>query len=145
MKRITVMLAALLLLLSGCSRADVSEIEDYVWLMSAVQSMEAEGEIVAYGGEKIGAAESAVQIELRCQAENGVITLTDESGNKTYSGTYQLEERDPKATIYKIVVGETEGVAVAAETVYHNGENRPTLVMQLEDYTLNFFEDAGGL
>ena len=140
MKRLGVLLC-LLLLLAGCSSKDITvpKIEDYSWQMTTVQSMEAEGQAVAYGSGNDSTLETAVEILLTCTASDGTITLTDETNGQTYSGTYKLSESDQQTSIYEITVGETEGMAVVSMTTFHDDSQTPTFIISLGDYAMNFF------
>lgn len=138
MKRAGLLLALLLVLLTGCS-SKTPKIDEYTWVMTSVQSMEAGGQAVAYGEKGSSTLEGAKQIELVCEAQDGNLTLTDRTNDRTYTGIYQQSQRDSKSTIYEVNVDGTSGVAVAAMTTYQNGTQDPTLIFNLGDYTVNFF------
>ena len=99
MKRAGLLLALLLVLLTGCS-SKTPKIDEYTWVMTSVQSMEAGGQAVAYGEKGSSTLEGAKQIELVCEAEGGNLTLTERTNDRTYTGTYQQSQRDSKSTIY---------------------------------------------
>ena len=132
------LLALLLVLLAGCS-SKTPKIDEYTWVMTSVQSMEAGGQAVAYGEKGSSTLERAKQIELVCEAQGGNLTLTDRTSDRTYTGTYQQSQRDSKSTIYEVDVDGTSGVAVAAMTTYQDGTQDPTLIFNLGEYTVNFF------
>lgn len=138
MKRAGLLLALLLVLLTGCS-SKAPKIDEYTWVMTSVQSMEAGGQAVAYGEKGSSTLEGAKQIELVCEAEVGNLTLTERTNDRTYTGTYQQSQRDSKSTIYEVSVDGTSGVAVAAMTTYQDGTQDSTLIFNLGDYTVNFF------
>lgn len=140
MKRAGLLLALLLVLLTGCS-SKTPKIDEYTWVMTSVQSMEAGGQAVAYGEKGSSTLEGAKQIELVCEAQGGNLTLTDRTSDRTYTGTYQQSQRDSKSTIYEVDVDVdgTSGVAVAAMTTYQDGTQDPTLIFNLGEYTVNFF------
>jgi hypothetical protein len=138
MKRAGLLLALLLVLLAGCS-SKTPKIDEYTWVMTSVQSMEAGGQAVAYGEKGSSTLERAKQIELVCEAQGGNLTLTDRTSDRTYTGTYQQSQRDSKSTIYEVDVDGTSGVAVAAMTTYQDGTQDPTLIFNLGEYTVNFF------
>lgn len=138
MKRAGLLLALLLVLLTGCS-SKAPKIDEYTWVMTSVQSMEAGGQAVAYGEKGSSTLEGAKQIELVCEAEGGNLTLTERTNDRTYIGTYQQSQRDSKSTIYEVDVDGTSGVAVAAMTTYQDGTQDSTLIFNLGDYTVNFF------
>ena len=138
MKRAGLLPALLLVLLAGCS-SKMPKIDEYTWVMTSVQSMEAGGQAVAYGEKGSSTLEGAKQIELVCEAQGGNLTLTDRTNDRTYTGTYQQSQRDSKSTIYEVNVDGTSGVAVSAMTTYQDGTQDPTLIFNLGDYTVNFF------
>lgn len=138
MKRAGLLLVLLLLLLVGCS-SKTPKIDEYTWVMTSVQSMETGGQAVAYGEGGSSTLEGAKQVELICKAQGGTLTLTDRTNDRTYTGTYQQSQRDSKSTIYEVEVDGTSGVAVAAMTTYQDGTKDPTLILNLGDYTVNFF------
>ena len=138
MKRAGLLLALLLVLLTGCS-SKTPKIDEYTWVMTSVQSMEAGGQAVAYGEGGSSTLEGTKQIELVCEAQGGNLTLTDRTNDRTYTGTYQQSQRDSKSTMYEVDVDGTSGVAVAAMTTYQDGTQDPTLIFNLGDYTVNFF------
>ena len=138
MKRAGLLLALLLVLLTGCS-SKAPKIDEYTWVMTSVQSMEAGGQAVAYGEKGSSTLEGAKQIELVCEAQGGNLTLTNRTNDRTYTGTYQQSQRDSKSTIYEVDVDGTNGMAVAAMTTYQDGTQDPTLIFNLGDYTVNFF------
>ena len=141
MKRLSILLCLLLLLLTGCGSKDsaIPKIEDNSWQMTTVQSIEAEGQAVAYGPGNDSTLETAVEILLTCTAADGTITITDETNCQTYSGTYKLTETDQQTSTYEVTVGETEGMAVVSMTTYHDDSQTPTFIISLGDYALNFF------
>ncbi len=138
MKRAGLLLSLLLVFLTACS-SKAPKIDEYTWVMTSVQSIEAGGQAVAYGEGGSSTLEGAKQIELVCEAQGGNLTLTDRTNDRTYTGTYQQSQRDSKSTIYEVDVDGTSGVAVAAMTTYQDGTQDPTLIFNLGDYTVNFF------
>lgn len=139
MKKICILLTLTVLLLAGCSGSNVAGIEEHTWVMTTVQSTEADGQAIAYGTTGQSTLDDAVMIELECKAVDGNLTLSDRTNNQTYTGTYEQISTDPDASNYKITIGQTEGLAVAAMTTYRDESQKPTLIITLDDYTLNFF------
>ena len=109
--------------------------------MSSVQSGDTNGQAIAYGARGSSTLNIAKQIELICEAENGDLTLTDKTNNRTYTGTYKLDETDPRSSIYEVVIDGKKGTAVVAMTTYHDGSQDPTFIMNLGDYAINFFAE----
>lgn len=139
MKKRLSALIPLILLLAGCGGRDVPKIDEYTWEMTSVQSIEENGQAVAYGERGHSILADAVQLDMDCVAENGVLTVTDHTNQITYTGTYRLRNTDPRAVSYDIVLDGKEGIAVAAMTTYHDGAHNSTFIMNLEDYAINFF------
>lgn len=117
----------------------VPKIEAYAWQMSIVQSIEAEGQAIAYGPGYNSTLPDAVNILLACIAKDGTMTLTDETNDKIYTGTYQLTDTDQQAATYEVTIGETQAMAVAAMTTYHDQSLTPTFIISTGEYALNFF------
>ncbi len=138
MKKSILLLSLLLLILSGCS-SNIPKVEDYDWIMASVQSISADGQVIAYGEPENSTLDSIKQIELACEAENGNLTLTDQTNGKIYTGTYQLSKMSKQSSIYEVVVNGKEGMAVVAMTTYQNGSQKPTFIISLCDYAINFF------
>ena len=88
MKKAGLWMALLLVLLAGCS-SKTPKIDAYSWVMTSVQSMDAGGQAVAYGERGSSTLEGAKQVELICEAKDGTLTLTDQTNDRTYAGTYR--------------------------------------------------------
>lgn len=141
MRKLSILLC--LVLLAGCSGkqddSGVPKIEDHAWQMTTVQSIEAEGRVIAFGPDGSSTLDDAAEMQMECSAERGSLILTDQTNSVTYTGTYQLDETDRQTSRYKVVLGDAEGWAVSAMTTYHDKNQTPTLIISLGDYTLNFF------
>ena len=143
MKKCTAFFSAAVLLfaLAGCHSYDGPEIESGDWKMTSVQSMAEQGQAVAFGPEGSSTLSDAVELELDCQAEDGVLTLTDRTIGTTYTGTYRTMDTSQESMIYQITLGEKEGTAVVSVTQYADRTERGTLILSVEDYALNFFAE----
>lgn len=140
MKKAGLLLVFLLVLLTGCA-GKVPTIDEYSWVMTSVQSMEAGGQAVAYGERGSSTLETAKQIELLCEAEGGNLTLTDRTNHRTYTGTYQRSKDSPQGVIYEVTMEGQEGYAAVGMTTYQDGRQEPTLIFNLGDYAVNFFAE----
>lgn len=140
MKKLCLLLVISLLLLGGCGKNSVPKMEDFEWVMTSVQSNE-DGQVIAFGERGSSTFDSAEQVELTCQAESGILTLTDQTNSKIYTGTYQLTQTDPQSSIYEVIVDGKEGIAVVAMTAYDDGNQEPTFIINLGDYSINFFAE----
>lgn len=141
MKKYILMLFMLIFTLNGCGRNDIPKIETNVWSMSSIQSMENNGEILVHGAGEDVLPEGSTILVLTCLAQDGILTITDRTNNESYTGTYKLDESNASSNIYSIVLENLEGMAVVSLTSYQNGAETDTLIVRLQDYTLNFFAD----
>ena len=139
MKRMILLIFMTLFLFAGCHSRETPQIDDYIWEMISIQSIDEGGEIVAHGSTATGVLETDVQKELICRAKNGILTLTDKTADKTYNGTYRLETTAPDSVIYMVTIENSDGTAVAAHTTYADGSREPTLIIITDGYVLNFF------
>ena len=102
-----VMLLALTVTLSACS-SDAIKIEDYEWKMRTVMSNDIEladsDAVVLAVGEQDELYPDAKIVDLTLTAKDGKITITDATNNKSYEGTYSVENRTPEGTNYKITI-----------------------------------------
>ena len=134
-----VLTAIMIFALVGCSNNAVSEIEVNSWKMTTVQSVENDGQVIAYGSDDNSTLDSATKIDLECKAENGNLTLSDLTNNKTYTGTYLLKSSSSESTIYEVHIGDAEGLAVVSFTKYNDDTQKPTLILSMENFAVNFF------
>ena len=143
MKRILAILALmsiLMLALSACGLGKV-KIEDYEWKMRTVMHAEDEQLVVdAVRAEDPAHPETPI-VEITLIANDGKITVTDHTNNKTYEGTYKVEQRTPAGTDYKITIDGKEGYATVAMTTYADGTEEPTLPINLGTHSIYFYAE----
>ena len=144
MKKIISLLLMLILVftLSACN-GDVVAIEDYEWKMGAVmrndiEVAQNEDELVVAVGEEDDIHPNAKIVDLKLVAKDGSITITDATNNKTYSGTYKVQQKTPKGTDYEVTIDGIKGYATVAPTEYYDGSEVPTLPINLGEYSLYF-------
>ena len=144
MKKIISLLLMLILVftLSACN-GDVVAIEDYEWKMGAVmrndiEAAQNEDELVVAVGEEDDVHPNAKIVDLKLVAKDGSITITDATNNKTYSGTYKVQQKTPKGTDYEVTIDGIKGYATVAPTEYYDGSEVPTLPINLGEYSLYF-------
>ncbi len=128
--------------LSACS-GDVVAIEDYEWKMGAVmrndiEVAQNEDELVVAVGEEDDIHPNAKIVDLKLVAKDGSITITDATNNKTYSGTYKVQQKTPKGTDYEVTIDGIKGYATVAPTEYYDGSEVPTLPINLGEFSLYF-------
>ena len=61
------------------------------------------------------------------------MTFSDETNDRTCTGSYRLIESGPQSNIYEITVEDTEGMAVVSRTTGPDKRAPATLVVQLGD------------
>ena len=144
MKKFVCVLIALIFILglSACN-GDVVAIEDYEWKMGAVmrndiEVAQNEDELVVAVGEEDDIHPNAKIVDLKLVAKDGSITITDATNNKTYSGTYKVQQKTPKGTDYEVTIDGIKGYATVAPTEYYDGSEIPTLPINLGEYSLYF-------
>ena len=128
--------------LSACN-GDVVAIEDYEWKMGAVmrndiEVAQNEDELVVAVGEEDDIHPNAKIVDLKLVANDGSITVTDATNNKSYSGTYKVQRKTPKGTDYEVTIDGIKGYAAVAPTEYYDGSEVPTLPINLGDFSLYF-------
>ena len=144
MKKFICVLMTLILALglSACN-GDVVAIEDYQWKMGAVmrndiEAAQNEDELVVAVGEEDDIHPNAKIVDLKLVAKDGSITITDATNNKSYSGTYKVQQKTPKGTDYEVTIDGIKGYATVAPTEYYDGSEVPTLPINLGEYSLYF-------
>lgn len=138
MKRFLIALLPILLL-CGCGKSNVPPIDSFTWEMVSVQSAADNGASIVYGESGLGTADDAVLLDMICTAENGVLTIMDNTNQLSYSGTYSIKDRDPESTLYDVVIEGNNGFAVTGTTSYLDESTTPTLIINLNEYVINFF------
>ena len=142
-KILCVLLASMCIFCLSACGGDVVAIEDYEWKMRTVMSNDIEAaqnedELVVAVGEADELYPDAKIVELILVAKDGAITITDATNNKTYTGTYKVQQKTPKGTDYKVTIDGVEGYATVAPTEYYDGSEVPTLPINLGEYSLYF-------
>ncbi len=130
------------LALSACS-SDMVAIDDCEWKMRAVMKNDIEAaqnkdELVVAVGVADEVHPNAKIVDITLVAQNGVITVTDATNNKTYSGTYKVIQKTTKGIDYEVTIDGISGYATASPTEYYDGTEVPTLPINLGDYSIYF-------
>ena len=137
-----ILLVVFMFSLSACN-ADKIQIEDYEWKMKTVMSNDIndaqnEDELVGAVGEADESYPNSKIVDVTLRAENGEIIITDATDNKTYTGTYKMQNKTPDGIIYDVVIDGISGYATVAMTEYYDGSQVPTLPINLGEYSLYF-------
>ena len=143
-KLIKITLSSFLLLiifvfvLSACGAGKV-KIEDHEWKMRYVMHGEDNQVVVDAASEENDTHPEAKILDMTLIAKDGKITITDTTNNKTYEGTYTVESKTPAGTDYKITIDGKSGYATVAMTTYADGNEEPTLPINLAGYSIYFY------
>ena len=143
MKRILsiiILIATLTIALSACGLGKV-KIEDYEWKMRTIMHGEDNQVVVDAVGEYDAAHPEAKIIDMILTAKDGKITITNNTNNKTYEGTYTVEQKTPAGTDYKVTIDGKEGYATVAMTTYADGTEEPTLPINLGTHSIYFYAE----
>ena len=143
MKRILsiiILIATLTIALSACGSGKM-KIEDYEWKMRTIMHGEDNQVVVDAVGEYDTAHPEAKIVEMTLVAKDGKITITDHTNNKTYEGTYKVEQKTPAGTDYKVTIDGKEGYATVAMTTYADGTEEPTLPINLGTHSIYFYAE----
>lgn len=142
-KVIMIVMCAIVLVFTASCGSDVPEIDGYTWEMHSVQAG-SDGRYIACSPSFSDGNPDAVVLELECKADNGKLTLKNLSDDKSYEGTYRILSSDIKSNTYEIVFGEVTGYAVCAMTEYHDGSEKPTFIINIDEKAINFFPEENG-
>ena len=135
---ILLLMATLTIALSACGLGKV-KIEDYEWKMQTIMHGEDNQVVVDAVGEYDTAHPEAKIIVMILTAKDGKITIKDNTNNKTYEGTYTVEQKTPAGTNYKVTIDGKEGYATVAMTTYADGTEEPTLPINLGTHSIYFY------
>ena len=137
---ILILIATLTIALSACGLGKV-KIEDYEWKMRTIMHGEDNQVVVDAVGEYDTAHHEAKIIDMILTAKGGKITIKDNTNNKTYEGTYTVEQKTPAGTNYKVTIDGKEGYATVAMTTYADGTEEPTLPINLGTHSIYFYAE----
>ena len=135
-----ILIAILTITLSACGMGKV-KIEDYEWKMRTIMHGEDNQVVVDAVGEYDTAHPEAKIIDMTLTAKDGKITITDHTNNKTYEGTYKVEQKTPAGTDYRVTIDGKEGYATVAMTTYADGTEEPTLPINLGTHSIYFYAE----
>lgn len=147
MRRIFLFLVALLLFLPGCgSLSKVPRLQDYAWSLSSVQSVAQNGQVIACqpGEGAFWGNADAKEIEWECIASKDTLVFVDKATGKRVTGEVRQMEATPESNVYEGKIGEKTVIAVVAMTTYADQSQRPTFILKLEEYILNFYSIGKG-
>ncbi|MBR2944868.1 MAG: hypothetical protein IKC16_07290 [Clostridia bacterium] len=132
------MLSLVVILLASCG-ANRPTIEEYEWHLRRAMLVEDEQLKLVAANEADKAHPEAKIVDVILKASNGKLTITDETSNRIYTGTYIAEGKTPEGTEYKIIINGVQGYAGVAMTTYYDGTEEPTLPISIAGYSLYFY------
>ena len=135
---ILILIATLTIALPACGLGKI-KIEDYDWKMRTIMHGEDNQVVVDAVGKYDTAHPEAKIIDMILTAKDGKITIKDNTNNKTYEGTYTVEQKTPAGTNYKVTIDGKEGYATVAMTTYADGTEEPTLPINLGTHSIYFY------
>ena len=143
MKRIVILFLLFIILIFAFSACGLGKfkIEDYQWKMRYVMHGEDNQAVIDAAEEENSMYPDAKIIDMTLSAQNGKITITDVTNNKTYGGTYTAENKTPEGTDYKVTIDGKSGYATVAMTTYADGTKEPTLPINLDGYSIYFYAE----
>ena len=121
-------------------RAERPQIEDYEWKMRYIIHTENNSILFdAYDSQNSAHPEAKI-IDMILIAKDGNIIITDNTNNKTYYGTYSIENKTPEGVNYTVNINSKLGYAGVAMTTYADGSKEATLPISIDRYSLCFVE-----
>ena len=127
------------LLLCGCGKALDLSLDNHTWRFTVVQAGE-DGTVVACSAEQQVSYDAAEVIELSCEAQDGLLTLSRADTGESLTLAYQTYNENAESAIYSLWTDEQNGLATVGVTTYQGGKSEYTLIVVLGDYTLYFTE-----
>lgn len=139
---LTFILTLLLISMIGCKELSIDSPKIYEndWKMdSVIYFDDTQYSVLAVGESDVAYPEAKI-IDMTLTALDGHITVTDNTNNAVYEGTYIEESSDAESTIYKIVLDGKEGYATVSSTIYEDDTSVRTLPINLGNYAIYFYE-----
>ena len=144
MKKLTTLLLAVCVLttvLTGCNSQSI-EIEDHNWKYSTIQNSK-DGQVIYCSTENKNLYEDAEVLDIWCSADDGILLISNNDTQETWSFTYSLNSKDSNSCIYDVKYSgdnEVSGMATVGITDKVREHDEYTLIITIGDYVLNFAE-----
>ena len=143
MKKVLCFLLAILFFafsLFSCGATRPS-IEDYQWKMRTAIRLDGDSFTVSAVEAEDSAHPEAKIIDMILIAQDGKITVTDLTNDKSYNGSYSLKNKTPDGADYEIIIDSLTGYGTVAMTEYADGSEEPTLPITLGDFSIYFYAE----
>lgn len=119
--------------LSSCNSSDTRSISSYSWSLEFVTDLD--GKILFAGS----AYEDIEVLDLILSFDGNIVTLTDNTHNQEWTGTYSLEKIDNSSKLELTFDALDEPVVgVYGTRVYSDGLSSATITLQADEYILSF-------
>lgn len=136
-------ISTLLIVMTSCQNSNLA-IENYEWKMNVIHSYKDYGKIIACEESEKGKLENngegVVVIDMIMTVKDGVLTITDNTNDKKYTGKYTKKESKAETVFYSVTMDGVEWNAVLSFTKYYEGGDKATLIISNSDYSIQFFE-----
>ena len=139
MKKLLTILLVLVMALTfaACgSKAAVPIDDGVIWEVASVQE-KASGNIIACSEAMAESYPDADIIEMICAAKDGKITLNCSTTDELAEGFYATS-KSGESTVYALKFGLFDAAGVTSFTTYDDGTQVKTLIVETEEYVLNF-------
>ncbi len=81
----------------------------------------------------------ATPIDVVCSIANGTITIADRTNNKTYTGTYSVDQSSSDGTQFSVKFNDVEGKAFTSSDASHgHAETGASMTITINYYILSF-------
>ncbi|MBQ8209168.1 MAG: hypothetical protein IJZ35_01100 [Clostridia bacterium] len=136
-KSLIVLICICLTALCGCSAENEFTAENHSWKFAYVQSGES-GDILYASEESQSVYDGEKVIDLSCTAENGIITITNDSTGEAWKIAYTVNNTLGESTVYDITYNGISGNAAVGKTTYLDESFEYTFVIVIDGYSLCF-------
>lgn len=131
----------MLLSFSGCS-SKKTKIEDHNWNFSMVQNRE-DGQVIYCATDNKELYDGAEVLDIWCSIDDGIILISNNDTQETWSLTYSLTNKEQNTYIYDVLYSgdeEITGIATVGITTKQNENDEYTLIVTIDEYVLYFTE-----
>ncbi len=141
-KTVILIIISAAVLFGGCGGAYSTRIEDHTMKMSSVLYREDDQLSVIAVGEYDTAYPEVKVVDMSLSASGGKITISDNTDGRIYEGAYTIKSKKLQTTIYDLTFDGVSGYAVVTVTKYADGGKTPTLIAEIDGYSLYFYPET---
>ncbi len=122
-------------------KISVTEIDETEWVMTLAQTEDGIAAIHPTLEGTLSEYTDAALAEVTLSARDGVLIISDETGGKSYSGSYEKSEEDDGYLRYTVTAEDENGTAVITLSEDSDGNYSLTLIVAVKNYALSFKEN----